>query len=139
MAKINVDDSSPATNAGISPEIEKSTMQELGHDEHMPSKDGAHQATVQEKNMSLLQAVKLYPKSVMWSMVLSTALVMEGYDLLLLSNLYASPQFNRKYGTLGKNGVYTVSAPWQSGLSNGARCGEMLGLLINGFLSERYG
>lgn len=136
---MNVDSSPQQVNMLTSSEIEKNPMTELDHDEHIVSKDGAYQATVQEKNMSLLQAVKLYPKAVGWSMLLSTALVMEGYDLLLLSNFYASPQFNKKYGTLGKSGVYTVSAPWQSGLSNGARCGEMIGLLINGFLSERYG
>jgi hypothetical protein len=129
----------PNPNADATfPEIKKITA-ELDHDEHMPSKQGAHHALVQEKHMSLWQAVKLYPKAVGWSMVLSTALVMEGYDLLLLSNLYANPLFNEKYGTLGKGGVYTVTAPWQSGLSNGARCGEMIGLAINGFLSERYG
>jgi len=133
------DNNSPSDKAdGIHQEIDQ---KHLGHDhdENMPSKDGAHQAMVQEKNMSLWQAVKLYPKAVGWSMVLSTALVMEGYDLLLLSNLYASPQFNSKYGTRGQNGVYTVTAPWQSGLSNGARIGEMLGLWLNGLLAERYG
>jgi len=131
--------SPPADKAEvISQEIDQKHMG-MDHDETIPSKDGAHQALIQEKNMSLWQAVKLYPKAVGWSMVLSTALVMEGYDLLLLSNLYASPQFNRKYGTLGKNGTYTVTAPWQSGLSNGARIGEMLGLWLNGLLAERYG
>lgn len=119
-------------------EIEKVTP-DLDHDENLPSKQGAHHALVQEKHMSLLQAVKLYPKAVGWSMVLSTALVMEGYDLLLLSNFYASPQFNKKFGSLGKSGVYAVTAPWQSGLSNGARCGEMIGLAINGLLAERFG
>jgi SP family general alpha glucoside:H+ symporter-like MFS transporter len=122
----------------VPPQIEKTAM-EQDHFEYTPSKQGAHHALVQEKHMSLWQAVKLYPKAVGWSMALSTALVMEGYDLLLLSNLYANPLFNRKFGTLGKDGVYTVTAPWQSGLSNGARCGEMLGLALNGLLSERFG
>lgn len=119
--------------------VVKKPMADIEHDELKNPHQGAFHATAQEKNMSLLQAIKLYPKAIGWSMVLSTALVMEGYDLLLLSNLYASPSFNRKFGTLGANGKYNVSAPWQSGLSNGARIGEMIGLWINGIVSERYG
>jgi MFS transporter, SP family, general alpha glucoside:H+ symporter len=32
-----------------------------------------------------------------------------------------------------------VSAPWQAGLSNGAVVGEIIGLSINGWVSERFG
>lgn len=49
------------------------------------------------------------------------------------------PQFNEKYGTLGDDGKYQISAAWQSGLSNGANVGEIIGLFINGWVSERYG
>jgi SP family general alpha glucoside:H+ symporter-like MFS transporter len=35
--------------------------------------------------------------------------------------------------------VQQVPAAWQSGLSNGANCGEIIGLLINGWVSERFG
>ena len=128
-----------ASNVHRDDVVDQKPMADIDHDELKHPNDGAFHATTQEKNMTLLQAVKLYPKAIGWSMVLSTALVMEGYDLLLLSNLYASPSFNRKFGTLRPNGTYNVSAPWQSGLSNGARIGEMIGLWINGIVSERYG
>lgn len=49
------------------------------------------------------------------------------------------PQFNKKYGNQLPDGTYQVSAPWQSGLSNGANVGEILGLFINGYVSERFG
>ena len=32
-----------------------------------------------------------------------------------------------------------VPAPWQAGLSNGANVGEIIGLFINGWVSERFG
>jgi SP family general alpha glucoside:H+ symporter-like MFS transporter len=99
----------------------------------------ARNATEKEHNMSFMQAIKLYPKAVAWSILLSTAIVMEGYDVVLLSSFYALPQFNKKYGELLPSGEYTVPAPWKSGLSNGALCGEILGLFINGIVSERYG
>jgi SP family general alpha glucoside:H+ symporter-like MFS transporter len=43
----------------------------------------AKEATKDEHEMSLLRAVKLYPKAVGWSLLLSTALVMEGYDTMV--------------------------------------------------------
>lgn len=119
-------------------DLEEKTPNEVVHEERKPEY-GAQHAEAQEKSMTLLQAIKLYPTAIGWSMVLSTALVMEGYDLLLLSNLYANPLFNQKYGVRGSNGNHAVTAAWQSGLSNGARCGEMLGLAINGIVSEKYG
>lgn len=59
--------------------------------------------------------------------------------MILLSSFYALPQFNKKYGVLGVDGTYTVPAGWKSALSNGALCGEVLGLFVNGIVSERYG
>lgn len=99
----------------------------------------AKDATEYEHNMSFMQAIKLYPKAVGWSVLLSTAIVMEGYDVVLLSSFYALPQFNKKYGVLTPEGTYNVPAPWKSGLSNGALCGEIIGLFINGIISEKFG
>jgi SP family general alpha glucoside:H+ symporter-like MFS transporter len=99
----------------------------------------AKNATSKEHQMGFMQALKLYPKAVGWSILLSTAVIMEGYDVVLLSSFYALPQFNKKYGVLTPDGTYTVPAPWKSGLSNGALCGEILGLFINGIVSEKYG
>jgi hypothetical protein len=73
-------------------------------------------------------------------MLVSSTLVMEGYDLALLGNLYASPVFNKKYGVWSEaNNKYQISAAWQSGLSNGARAGEIIGLIIAGWITDRYG
>lgn len=60
--------------------------------------------------MSLLQGIRLYPKAVMWSVLISTCIVMEGYDISLVNNFYAFPQFNRKYGQRVANDEYEVSA-----------------------------
>ncbi|KAF8179558.1 maltose permease MAL61 [Mycena galopus ATCC 62051] len=96
-------------------------------------------ATDKEHHMSLLDGIRLYPKAIAWSMLISTCIVMEGYDVCLLSNFYAFPQFNRKYGKELSDGTYQVPAPWQAGLSNGANVGEILGLFLNGWVSERFG
>ncbi|KAJ7204956.1 MFS transporter [Mycena pura] len=96
-------------------------------------------ATDKEHQMSLMQGLRLYPKAIAWSVLISTCICMEGYDVCLLSNFYAFPQFNRKYGEQLADGTFQVSAPWQGGLSNGANVGEILGLFLNGWVSERYG
>lgn len=101
--------------------------------------NNAKNATVKEHNMTLWQGIKLYPKAVAWSVLISTCICMEGYDVSLLSNFYAFPQFNHKYGVQLADGTYQVPAAWQAGLSNGANVGEIIGLFINGFVSERFG
>jgi SP family general alpha glucoside:H+ symporter-like MFS transporter len=101
--------------------------------------DDARAATDVEHHMGLLQALRLYPKAVGWSILLSTAIVMEGYDTVLINNFYALPQFNQKYGQLQPDGTYVISAAWKSGLSNAAGCGEILGLFITGILQDRFG
>ncbi|KAK4174113.1 putative maltose permease [Triangularia setosa] len=100
---------------------------------------GARMATEKEQNMTLLQGIKLYPKAIAWSLLISTCIVMEGYDICLVNNFYAFPQFNQKYGEQLSDGKWEVPAPWQAGLSNGAMVGELIGLLINGWVSERFG
>ncbi|KAJ5649623.1 uncharacterized protein N7484_003346 [Penicillium longicatenatum] len=96
-------------------------------------------ATEKEHNMSLWRGLKLYPKAVGWSILISTAIIMEGYDVVLMGSFYGYPAFNKKYGHLMSNGSYGLSAAWQSGLSNAMNCGQILGLFINGILSERFG
>ncbi len=132
---------------------DKATYVDSNHDETIPShgkqdtalrtealSHEAKHASDSEHTMSLMKAIKLYPKAIGWSVLLSSTLIMEGYDLALLGSLYASPEFNKKYGVYNEaKEKWAVSAAWQSGLSNGARAGEIFGLLIAGWVSDRYG
>lgn len=101
--------------------------------------DGAKQELEAERSMTLTQALRRYPKAIMWSMVLSLPIVMTGYDLALIGNFYAYPQFNKKYGQKLADGTYALAAPWQSALTNGVLAGELLGLLAVGWAGERWG
>jgi SP family general alpha glucoside:H+ symporter-like MFS transporter len=112
---------------------------EAGANDAARIESDTHDAIETERHMSIIQAVKLYPKAVAWSMLLSTAIVMEGYDVALLSNFYALPQFNQRYGESQPDGSYVVPAPWKSALSNGVLCGEILGLYITGIIQDRIG
>jgi SP family general alpha glucoside:H+ symporter-like MFS transporter len=70
----------------------------------------AKAATDKERSMTLMQGIRLYPKAVLWSVLISTCIAMEGYDISLVNNFYAFPQFNHKYGQRLANGTYQVSA-----------------------------
>ncbi|KAL3459043.1 general substrate transporter [Aspergillus heterothallicus] len=115
------------------------------HDDHPYEKPDAEQEarirqTIdKERTTSVREALRLYPKAVAWSILLSTTVIMEGYDLLLVSSFFAFQPWVRKYGEQQPDGSYELSAPWQSGLYNGAAVGEILGLFLNGYLAERFG
>lgn len=101
-------------------------------------------ATDGEDNMTIGQACRIYGPGVLWSLLFSTTVIMEGYDLGLMGALFALPQFNKKYGSfVGKaeNGkdIFRVDAPMKAGLTVGALAGEIVGLLLCGVASERYG
>lgn len=72
--------------------------------------ENAKLAAQKEQKMTLWQGIKLYPKAVIWSVIISTTIAMEGYDISLVNNFYAFDQFNRKYGELGSDGDYQVPA-----------------------------
>jgi SP family general alpha glucoside:H+ symporter-like MFS transporter len=101
--------------------------------------EDAARATKAEQNMTLMQGLRLYPKAVGWSVLLSAAIIMEGFDIVLIANLLAVPAFKRAFGEQLPDGSYEVTAAWQSGLTNGAYVGEIIGLMINGIVAERYG
>ena len=47
----------------------------------------------QEKEMTIWQAVQANPMAIFWSLVISTCVIMEGYDTNLLGNFYAYREF----------------------------------------------
>lgn len=89
--------------------------------------------------MTFGDALKLYPKAIVFSVVLSLAIIMEGYDTALLGSFYGYPVFRERFGVRLVDGSYQITAPWQSGLQNGAQVGEILGLMIAGLLADRFG
>lgn len=97
-----------------------------------------------EHKMGFRQGMKLYPKAMLFSWGISLAVIMEGYDTYLLGNFFGLQTFARKYGHLTdqvKDGVpqYQISASWQSALGSGSAAAQIIGLFINGIVSERIG
>ncbi|KAL5342050.1 general substrate transporter [Aspergillus crustosus] len=99
----------------------------------------AQAALDKEHSMTVLTAFKIYRKAVLWSILMSCAIIMEGYDVVLIGSFFAYPQFNQKYGHIMSDDNYGLEAKWQAAMTNAMSCGQIIGLFINGIVSERYG
>lgn len=55
--------------------------------------NGARMAAKAEKDLTILQALKRYRWAVIWSLIATTSIVMEGFDLALMTGFYAFPPF----------------------------------------------
>lgn len=106
---------------------------------YSPAVASARAGVEAEHQMTLREGIRLYPKAIGWSLLLSTAIIMEGYDTTLLGNFYAFPEFKKKFGDLQPDGTYLITASWQAGLSNASSVGSIFGLMLNGWLSEKVG
>ncbi|RLL93716.1 hypothetical protein CFD26_103045 [Aspergillus turcosus] len=116
----------------------RSDLQPTSHADLIASSE-AQAALDKEHSMTPWQALKIYPKAVGWSILLSCAIIMEGYDVVLIGSFFAYPQFNQKYGHIMSDGNYGLDAKWQAALTNAMSCGQIMGLFINGIVSERFG
>ncbi|KAI8290737.1 Alpha-glucosides permease MPH3 [Colletotrichum sp. SAR11_57] len=53
-----------------------------------------------EHNLTFRQAFGIYYKAILWCLVISTCVIMEGYDQILVQSFFAYPQFQIKFGEL---------------------------------------
>jgi hypothetical protein len=82
----------------------------------------------------------MYGPAVIYSCLLSLALVMEGMDVGLINNFFAHPAYKQKFGWgEDKDGLPFIPADWQTGIGLGNNAGSIIGLLLNGYLQSRFG
>ncbi|KAF5005439.1 hypothetical protein FDECE_8104 [Fusarium decemcellulare] len=100
----------------------------------------ASAATDREHTLTFRDALRLYPKAIGFSLLFSTAIIMEGYDLALIGSFYGYKSFRDKYGNEpdGEGGK-VISADWQTYIQVGGMCGQIIGLYLNGWVSDAIG
>lgn len=76
-------DSSPKLSTPTENVLQRDHVQ---HDEQ--SRADARDATAREHNLTLKDSFKLYPKAIAFSLLFSTAIIMEGYDLSLMGSFF---------------------------------------------------
>lgn len=91
-----------------------------------------------QKQESFRQAWRTHWRAGLWSVVLTLALFMEGYDTGLLNSFYGMPQFREKFGIM-YDGEKIIPSDYQAGLQNITRVGQLIGLVITGYCQERFG
>ncbi|KIW53160.1 hypothetical protein PV05_08752 [Exophiala xenobiotica] len=100
----------------------------------------AQESDAADRLLTIRQALHKYKKAVFWAMFLSTSLIMEGYDLVIITSFYGQTQFQNRFGVEDPStGKKAIPASWQSGLSNSALVGQLAGLLINSYTQDRFG
>lgn len=92
-----------------------------------------------EKEISVLEAVKQYPKEIFWCAVFCLGVVMAGYDGQIISAFYGLPAFQKRFGKLLPDGTYTITAPWQTALGMGSPIGQIIGTLCVAWPLEKFG
>ncbi|WVW87131.1 hypothetical protein I302_109188 [Kwoniella bestiolae CBS 10118] len=98
-----------------------------------------HEVIERQKKESFIQAWRNHGRAAGWSVFLSSALLMEGFDTAIINSFFALPSFLASFGTRGKNGKLAIPANYQSGLVNIAYVGQIIGLFLNGWCQERFG
>ncbi|RYO83877.1 hypothetical protein DL766_007101 [Monosporascus sp. MC13-8B] len=101
--------------------------------------EGARRAANLEHKLSTWEALKLYPKAVTYSLIMSLAIIMEGYDTALLGSFFGYPTFRERFGVRLADGSYQITSQWQSALPTGAQIGQILGLMTAGIIADRIG
>ena len=92
-----------------------------------------------DHELTLREAISQNKMAVFWCMLMSTSLIMEGYDLLLLGSFYGLPSFLRKFGIHAPDGQLAIPPAWQNALSNGGLARQVIGLMLVGHIQDRYG
>jgi MFS transporter, SP family, general alpha glucoside:H+ symporter len=138
QGKYTIATMSPAPEKTASTTMKSDTMTHIDM-QQQGLEAAAEQAIKDDHALSLVQSFKLYPQAIAWSMVLSAASIMDGYDLHVPGLLYAVPAFQKAYGRQLPNGSHQISAAWQSGLNNGSTIGQLVGLYLSGYFTEWVG
>ncbi|KAL1887532.1 hypothetical protein Sste5346_010143 [Sporothrix stenoceras] len=104
------------------------------------SAEASHAADV-ERTMSIRDALRLYPKAIFWSCVITLVIIMDGYDTALIGSFFGYPTFQQRFGVLvdPAKGSYQVQAKWQTALGLSNPLGGIVGIFLNGILTERFG
>lgn len=67
-------------------------------------------------------------------------IIMEGYDVSLLGNFWGYQSFRRKFGEYsGEEHGYQINADWQTGLGVVSAVGNIIGALLNGHFTAKFG
>jgi SP family general alpha glucoside:H+ symporter-like MFS transporter len=84
--------------------------------------DGTNTAIQNEHNMTVRQSLRFWWKAIVFSFIISLAVVMEGYDTSLMNKFFAFEPFRNRFGDqTNPEGGMLVSSRWQTIILNGTQ------------------
>lgn len=98
-----------------------------------------YEVTEREKNMTLKEGIKEYNKAIIWSVIVSLTIVMDGYNITLLGSLFGFPSFKRQFGDELRDGSYDLTASWQTSLSMMNSVGNIFGIMAGSWSVDKLG
>jgi SP family general alpha glucoside:H+ symporter-like MFS transporter len=96
-------------------------------------------AAEDQEHMGVWQALKMFPKAIFWSFMVSFVIIMEAYDNALVGNLMAQPAFQMQFGEPVGDGTYQVPAAWQSACNYASTIGAFIGIITCGYVQPHLG
>jgi SP family general alpha glucoside:H+ symporter-like MFS transporter len=105
----------------------------------------AKEGTRIENEMGRAAAAKAFTPAILFSFIYSLACIMEGFDTILISNFFALPQFKQDFGCREPGSVRSVRGDceipggYQAGLMISALIGQIIGIILSGWFTEKYG
>jgi MFS transporter, SP family, general alpha glucoside:H+ symporter len=91
------------------------------------------------------EAAKAFAPAIFFSFIYSLACIMEGFDTILISNFFALPQFKEDFGCREPGNVRSakgdceIPGGYQAGLLISALVGQIIGIILSGWFTEKYG
>lgn len=92
----------------------------------------------ENEDLPFFQAVKRYPKVAAYCLALTTAILLWGYDLVIVSSVTGVPAFQKDFGQL-YNGEYIFPSTWLSLWLAFGPLGSAIGSVMGGWLQDRIG
>lgn len=100
----------------------------------------AREANIREHSTTLAEALRDYKWAIIWSLIISMSVIMEGYDTILVGSFYGYPAFQKQFGHYSASAKsYQVAGRWQAAMGAGTQAGAIVGAFINGWLTPRFG
>ncbi|KPI45071.1 Maltose permease MAL61 [Cyphellophora attinorum] len=90
------------------------------------------------KEMRLIEAVKLYPKITRYTFFIMSAIVLYGFDLVIVGAITAVPGFQKDFGQLHDD-KHIIPASWLSLWQALGPFGALVGAMLAGWVQDRVG
>jgi len=86
---------SPSSQGVDEKQLDRKHLDPDSHATELEVADEARLATAKEHGLTLRQGLKAYRKAIGWSILLSSAVIMEGYDTILVSRSFGAVFLSR--------------------------------------------